>query len=153
MLNARCFAMAGLLALPLLAGAAQPTPAFAQAQQAGNEASTKADETFQKLIEQCDDTDVLVLRARIRLLVSRTTEEAATKAQEMMDQGMAQCGEGKIEDAKVTLAEAERIASEGATEKFGTTGTVESEDDTTEEAAETREEDAQEDKPWWKIWD
>ena len=40
---------------------------LAQEQQADNAASANANETFRKWIEQCDNVDVLILRARIRL--------------------------------------------------------------------------------------
>ena len=95
-------------------------PAFAQQQQAGNEASTNTEETFQALIDQCDDTDALMLRARIRLQIPRTTPDAATKAQEMLDQAFATCGGGDLEGAKSMLEEALAIAEAGTTENFGT---------------------------------
>ena len=96
------------------------TPALAQQQQAGNEASTNTEETFQALIDQCDNIEALMLRARIRLQLPRTTEEAAEKAQKMLDDGFAQCGSGDLEGAKATLTEALAIAEAGATENFGT---------------------------------
>ncbi|MEO1495018.1 MAG: hypothetical protein AAFV19_22975 [Pseudomonadota bacterium] len=96
------------------------SPALAQQQQAGNEASTNTEETFQALIEQCDNVDALMLRARIRLQLPRTTQEAAAKAQKMLDDGFAQCGSGDLESAKATLAEALAIAEAGTTENFGT---------------------------------
>lgn len=105
------------LAIALIVVAA---PAFAQQQQAGNEASTNTEETFQALIDQCDNVDALMLRARIRLQLSRTTEAAAAKAQKMLEDGFAQCGSGDLEGAKVTLAEALAIAEKGTTENFGT---------------------------------
>ena len=108
------------LALILLA-----TPALAQQQQAGNEASTNTEETFQALIDQCDNTDALLLRARIRLQLSRTTEEAAAQAQKMMDDGFAKCGSGDLDGAKATLTEALAIAEAGATENFGTDASTE----------------------------
>lgn len=103
-----------------LALTAAPLMALSQQQQAGNDASTNTEETFQALIEQCDNVDALMLRARIRLQLPRTTEEAAAKAQKMLDEGFAQCGGGDLEGAKVTLAEALAIAEAGATENFGT---------------------------------
>lgn len=104
----------------ILALIALPFAAFAQQQQAGNEASTNTDETFQALIDQCDNVDALMLRARIRLQIPRTTEVAAKKAQEMMDQAFATCGGGDLDGAKTMLQEALELAEKGATENFGT---------------------------------
>lgn len=104
-----------VLILALLAA-----PALAQQQQAGNEASTNTEETFQALIDQCDDTDALMLRARIRLQIPHATDEAAATAQDMLDKGFAQCGSGDLDGAKATLTEALAIADKGTTEKFGT---------------------------------
>ncbi|MEM9144922.1 MAG: hypothetical protein AAGC57_01910 [Pseudomonadota bacterium] len=95
-------------------------PALAQQQQAGNEASTNTEETFQALIDQCDDTDALMLRARIRLQIPRTTEDAATTAQGMLDEAFSKCGAGDLDGAKAMLQEALEIAEVGATEIFGT---------------------------------
>ena len=126
---------------------------FAQEQQAGNSASANADETFQALIEACDVTDILVLRGRLRVQIPRITEEAAAQAQELLDQGMAKCGEGDIEMATSLMNEALEIADKGATEAFGTDGsttpteTVAADATATEEAME-----AEEDKPWWQFW-
>lgn len=97
-----------------------PGLSLAQQQQAGNEASTNTDETFQALIDQCDDVDALMLRARIRLQIPRATQDAAQKSQEMMDQAFATCGEGDLDAAKTMLEEALSIAEAGATENFGT---------------------------------
>lgn len=94
--------------------------ATAQEQQAGNAASTDTEATFQALIDKCDDIDALMLRARIRLQLPRTTEAAAAQAQQMMDQGFATCGRGDLDGAKVTLAEALRVAADGASETFET---------------------------------
>lgn len=104
----------------LLALTALPFSAYAQEQQAGNEASTNTEETFQALIEQCDDIDALMLRARIRLQIPRTTDEAATTAQEMLESAFAKCGAGEPDEAKVMLEEALALAESGTTENFGT---------------------------------
>lgn len=125
--------------------------AFAQAQQAGNDASTNADETFQKLIEQCDNVDVLVLRARVRLLLGRTTEDAAAEAGTLMDQGLAKCGEGMIDDAKALLNQSIAVANAGAEEKFGTDASADTPAKAPAEEADS-DADADEDKPWWKVW-
>ena len=116
-------------------------PAFAQEQQAGNTESTNTEETFQKLIDQCDDTDALMLRARIRLQLPRTTEEAAANAQRMLDEAFATCGSGDLEAAKVKLNEALAVAEAGATEKFGTDASVA---ETAKEAAAPAEPKAEE---------
>ena len=108
----------------LLAVVALPFSAIAQQQQAGNEASTNTEETFQALIDQCDDIDALMLRARIRLQIPRTTEEAAANAQEMLDNAFAKCGAGELDEAKTMLQEALALAEAGATDNFGTDATV-----------------------------
>ncbi|MEM6680406.1 MAG: hypothetical protein AAF675_21275 [Pseudomonadota bacterium] len=152
-----------LLVLALLA-----TPALAQQQQAGNEASTNTEETFQALIDQCDDTDALMLRARIRLQLPRTTPEAAEQAQTMLDEAFATCGGGDLEGAKAQLTEALEIASAGVDNTFGAretetatetaaTESVEAETvqaDATPDAAEVEAPAAEEEpeKPWWQFW-
>lgn len=129
-------------------------PTLAQEQQAGNAASENAEETFQALIEKCDDVDALMLRARIRLQLPRTTEEAATTAQEMLDEGFAICGGGDLEGAKATLEEALAIAEAGASENFGVTETAEAAEaeHAAEEAAASEPEVEDEKKPWWRFW-
>ena len=103
-----------------LALALTPALALAQQQQAGNEASTNTEATFQALIDQCDDIDALMLRARIRLQLPRTTETAASEAQEMLDGAFAKCGAGDLDTAKIMLQDALKIAEAGTTENFGT---------------------------------
>ncbi|MEO1563511.1 MAG: hypothetical protein AAFR98_08755 [Pseudomonadota bacterium] len=127
------------------------TQAFSQEQQAGNDASANADETFQALMEKCDDIDTIMLRNRLRVQIPRITEEAAATAQEMMDQGMATCGEGDLDGAKATLNEALEIAAEGASENFGTDGS-ETPTETAATTEETTEADAEAAKPWWQFW-
>ena len=104
----------------LLALTAVPVSAMAQQQQAGNAASTNTEETFQALIDQCDDIDALMLRARIRLQIPRTTEDAAGKAQDMLDNAFAKCGAGELDLAKTMLEEALALAEAGTTDNFGT---------------------------------
>ena len=140
----------------LAASVTLTTTALAQEQQAGNDASARADETFKKLIEQCDNTDVLVLRARIRLALGRTTDAARDEASKMLDQGMATCGEGKIDEAKAQLKKAEEIAQAGVTEKFGQDASAETKP-TAAKAEDAKDSDAKSDvtaekKPWWKFW-
>ena len=135
-------------AFALVAGA----PAFAQQQQAGNAASTNADATFQKLVEQCDDTDVLYLRAKIRLQLGRATEAAATEAQDLMDKGLAKCGEGDIAAAKTTLQQAYDVADAGVTQKFGQDATAEVAAKATAEPRQAAAAEEPDEKPWWKFW-
>ena len=71
--------------------------------------------TFQALIDKCDDTDALILRARIRLQLPHKTDNAAAKAQKTLDDGFATCGGGDLEGAKAILTEALDIAEAGAT--------------------------------------
>ncbi len=141
-------------ALPAAVVALLTVPALAQQQQAGNEASTNTEETFQALIDQCDDTDALMLRARIRLQIPRATEEAATRAQTMLDEAFATCGGGDVEAAKVQLAEALEVAEAGVADNFGTEAeAVAATSDAAAEApaaAEAEPEAAE--KPWWQFW-
>lgn len=127
-------------------------PAHAQDQQAGNAASTDTEATFQALIDKCDDTDALVLRSRIRLQLPRTTEDAAAKAQQMLDEAFATCGEGDLDGAKAKLNEALALAEAGATENFGTDASSSTDTPAKEESAESKAPAAEEKKPWWKIW-
>lgn len=143
-LTALCLAIAN----PVLS-----TVARAQEQQAGNAASTNADETFQDLVAKCNDTDVLMLRARIRLVLGRTTEKAAKEGGELLKTGMASCGHGKIDEAKATLNKAYAVVNAGATEKFGqdasakVTAAPEKKPAATKASAKSETK-----KPWWKFW-
>lgn len=130
------------------------TVALAQDQQAGNQASTNADETFKKLIEKCDDIDALVLRTRVRLALGRLDDQATIKSlNEELDKGLSICGEGKVDEAKIALKKTLEAADANVTEKFGQEGdsakvTAAPADDKTE-AKVTK---AEEKKPWWKFW-
>ena len=80
--------------------------AFGQQMGAGKLTDTEAE--FQKLAAQCDEVEVLMLRARIRLEVSTLesraeTEAAANQAKESLANGMSTCGSGDIEGAKAIL--------------------------------------------------
>lgn len=139
----------------LLAGMMLSSPAVSQEQQAGNEASTNAADTFQKLVDQCDDMDMLMLRARLRLEISRATEEAANMATSMLTQGFTECAEGNVEAGKETLSEAYEIARSGVTQAYGQDASVETtaapqvaepEESANDNDAETAS------KPWWKFW-
>lgn len=135
-----------LLALPL------------QAQQAGDAASTDTEGTFQSLVDACDDVDALMLRARIRLQIPRSTEEAASQAEQMLEQGFTTCSNGDIEGAKAQLTEALAIAEAGAEERFSAEQSASQPviDTASQEAAQSTqtlsEETAENDKPWWKFW-
>ncbi|MEM8689171.1 MAG: hypothetical protein AAGF81_17720 [Pseudomonadota bacterium] len=133
----------------LALGLALTASAVAQEQQAGNEASANAEETFNKLIEQCDNTDMLFLRAKIRLELGRIDAAAAGTSKQLLDQGMAKCGEGKLDEAKSTLEESYRIAKAATAEKFEAqaevTGSIAKQPET--DTANTAE-----GKPWWKFW-
>lgn len=139
--------------LLLLLGFAISAEASAQEQQAGNEASTNAEATFQQVVDQCDDMDMLMLRARLRLEISRATEVAAKTAGDMLTQGFVQCAEGRIDAGKETLAKAYEIARAGVTEAYGQDATVKTsanvEEAVAEEASDTAEGGS---KPWWKFW-
>ncbi|MEM9716803.1 MAG: hypothetical protein AAF826_09830, partial [Pseudomonadota bacterium] len=115
-------------------------------------ASANADETFEALMALCDDIDVIMLRNRLRLQIPRIPEEAATQAEEMMNQGMATCGEGDLDGAKTTLTAALDIADKGASDAFGAEGTVTATASATTEIEATSEGDAENAKPWWQFW-
>lgn len=140
----------------LVISAALAGPVAAQEQEAGNEASRNAEETFQQLIAQCDDTDALVLRARIRLLLGRTTPEAAEEAEALMNQGLSECGEGDMETAMATLNQALDVADAGTDEVFSTEAeTAQAEPaaaDAEPTGADPVESETGEERPWWKFW-
>ena len=142
--------------LPFLVAATLATPALAQEQQAGTATDTEA--AFQALIDACDDVDALMLRARIRLQLPRTTEEAAAKAQEMLQQGFQTCADGDPDAGKAILTEALSLAEAGATENFGTDGSGAEDAEASDAAAdvetasETDPAEEAEDKPWWRFW-
>lgn len=137
----RTFATLCLLGLPVAS--------WAQDQQAGT--ATDTDAAFQALIDACDDTDALMLRARIRLQLPRTTDEAASTAQGMMTEAFTTCGEGDADAAKAQLAEALEIAEAGAAEVFDPDAEVEvTEVDVGQTPEPVAEDDAS--TPWWKFW-
>ncbi|MBX2884769.1 MAG: hypothetical protein KTR32_32740 [Granulosicoccus sp.] len=128
----------------------------AQQQQAGNAASSDTEGTFQALIDACDDVDALMLRARIRLQLPRTTEDAAGKAESMLEQAFATCGGGDLEGAKAQLTEALSIAEAGVSEKFemAETTVAAQEASVNQGNGRTDETDDASDgaSPWWKFW-
>ena len=132
------------------------TPVAAQEQQAGNAASTNAEETFRQLIEQCDDIGVLTLRARVRLIISRATEAAASEAQSLLDEGLAKCGEGDIDAAKTSIERSIEVAQAGVSERFEADDQAEADadaDDATEPQTDGSATEAESgEKPWWQFW-
>lgn len=128
-------------------------PTFAQQQQAGNAASTDTDGTFQALVDACDDVDALMLRARIRLQIPRTTDEAAAKAEDLLKEGFTTCAGGDVEGGKAQLSEALAIAEAGTEEKFDVDKTVTASNEASAEPANAQSTEAEtEDKPWWQFW-
>jgi len=124
--------------------------AFGQQMGAGKLTDTEAE--FQKLAAQCDEVEVLMLRARIRLEVSTLesraeTEAAANQAKESLANGMSTCGSGDIEGAKAILNAAYEAAQAENSRKFGQIGV--GNDIETEQVENRTESDS---KPWWKIW-
>ena len=123
---------------------------FGQEQKAGNEASRNTEETFQKIIDQCDNTEILVLRAKIRLEISRATESAGKDAMGMLESAYKVCGEGQVEKAVEMAKNAYEIARQGVTDKFGQVG-----DNAVTEVQKNSEDkkvNTEEQKPWWKFW-
>ncbi|MEL7138473.1 MAG: hypothetical protein AAFP67_05460 [Pseudomonadota bacterium] len=141
-----------MLRISLFAAALVAAPAAAQQQQAGNEASTNTEETFQTLVAQCDDAEVLMLRARIRLQLPRTTEAAAAEAQALLEEAFATCGEGDVAAARTKLADALSVAEAGVDEKLGAAVAQTSPEAEATEAASASEKTADADKPWWQFW-
>ena len=124
--------------------------AFGQQMGAGKLTDTEAE--FQKLAAQCDEVEVLMLRARIRLEVSTLesraeTEAAANQAKESLANGMSTCGSGDLEGAKAILNAAYEAAQAENSRKFGQVGV--GNDIETEQVENRTESDS---KPWWKIW-
>ena len=115
-------------------------------QQAGNSASANAEDTFQQLIAQCDDIDVLLLRAKIRLEIGRQPPELAKTTTEAMNNGLAVCGEGRVEEAVTLLTAALDEAKEATTVQYGTDASVaeENKQRTAEMLAQTAKGDAKE---------
>lgn len=130
--------VAVVLALAPLATATAQTPTAA-----GSPEARAADETFQALIAKCDQTDVLVLRAQIRNKMSLASEEAAKSANDLMTQGLAKCGEGKVDEAKADLTRALELASAGVTQRLETQA---------ESNVEQTSADDEQTKPWWQFW-
>ncbi|MEM1306021.1 MAG: hypothetical protein AAGG99_00705, partial [Pseudomonadota bacterium] len=94
--------------------------------------------------------DMLMLRARIRLQFSRTTDAAGKEASALLDQGLAQCGEGKLNEGKATLQKALQVAEAGVNEKMQeVTATAAA---AKKEAQTDEEQKAAENKPWWQLW-
>tara|TARA_E500000178_G_C16791319_1_gene648149 strand:- start:351 stop:770 length:420 start_codon:yes stop_codon:yes gene_type:complete len=124
-------------------------PATAQQQQAGTATDTEA--AFQALVDACDDVDALMLRARIRLQLPRTTEVAAAAAEEMLREGFQTCADGDPEAGKARLTEALEIAEAGTSEVFAA-GEDEAAAETQETAVEETAAEETPDRPWWKFW-
>lgn len=137
----------GLLLVAAVSMISAHSNSFAQEQEAGKLTDTEA--VFQKLVEQCDNVDMLMLRARIRLELPRTTEEAAGVAREKLLQGFELCASGNMAEGKVVLEEGYEIAKIGVTEKFGQEGTG---GDETTVSEPKPVETASNKKPWWKFW-
>ena len=121
-------------------------------QEAGTLVNTE--EIFQKLIDKCDDVNLLMLRARIRLELPRIDKSNAEKVEKMMLEGFEICSKNNPEEAKVKLTEAYDIAKKAASERFGQTGTGGLE--TVKKEVETIKDkdisNGTKDKPWWKFW-
>ena len=107
--------------------------------------------SFQALVDACDDVDALMLRARIRLQLPRTTEVAAAAAEEMLREGFQTCADGDPEAGKARLTEALEIAEAGTSEVFAA-GEDEAAAETQETAVEETAAEETPDRPWWKFW-
>ena len=125
---------------------------LAPSQAAGNLVNT--DEIFQKLVDKCDDVNLLMLRARIRLELPRIEKTEAETVQKMMIEGFEICSQKKPEEARVILTKAYEIAKKAASEKFGQTGTggLETVKKDVENKKDKDTSNGAKDKPWWKLW-
>ena len=121
-------------------------------QEAGTLVNTE--EIFQKLIDKCDDVNLLMLRARIRLELPRIDTSDAAIVEKMLLEGFEMCAQKKPEEAKVKLIEAYEIAKKAASEKFGQTGTggLETVKKEVENIKDKDTSNGTKDKPWWKFW-
>lgn len=121
-------------------------------QEAGSLVNTE--EIFQKLIDKCDDVNLLMLRARIRLELPRIDTSDAAIVEKMLLEGFEMCAQKKPEEAKVKLTEAYEIAKKAASEKFGQTGTggLETVKKDVENKKDKDTSNGAKDKPWWKLW-
>lgn len=121
-------------------------------QEAGTLVNTE--EIFQKLIDKCDDVNLLMLRARIRLELPRIDKSDAEKVEKMMLEGFEICSKNNPEEAKVKLTEAYDIAKKAASERFGQTGTggLETVKKEVETIKDKDPSNGTKDKPWWKFW-
>ena len=121
-------------------------------QEAGTLVNTE--EIFQKLIDKCDDVNLLMLRARIRLESSRINKSNDEEVEKMLLECFEMCAKKKPEEAKVKLTEAYEIAKKAASEKFGQSGTggLETVKKDVEPPKDTNSSNGTKDKPWWKFW-
>lgn len=121
---------------------------------AGSPEARAAEETFRALVEKCDNTDVLVLRAQVRNKMSLASEEAAKSASDLLDQGLAKCGEGKLDEAKTDLNKALEVASAGVTDRLGADSNVNVEQTGADQTPATTgdQPEGEAAKPWWQFW-
>lgn len=133
-------------------------PAMAQ-DSALQDPNANADDTFRALVEKCDDTDALVLRARIRVAMPRATDEVQKQAEDQIEQAFAKCGEGKLDEAKTLLESTYEVVNASVTERFGEDGSADVQRDSggdgaAPDAAATGDDAAGdgETKPWWQFW-
>ena len=139
-------ALTALTAVSLIALASGATAQMNAEMQAGNAASTNTQETFNALVEKCDNIDYLMLRARIRLELPRTTDEAGEKAATMMFNAFETCSEGKVDEGLEMLKEAYAIGKAGVEAKIAENEAREAE--VMEQAAEA----APKKKAWWQVF-
>jgi len=120
--------------------------------------NANADDTFRALTEKCDDTDALVLRARIRVAMPRATEAVQTKADEQIEQGFVKCGEGDLDEAKKILEETYEMVNASVNERFGEDDSAEVDNGGDGDGSATNVEadgdasDGEQTKPWWQFW-
>ncbi|MEM9045012.1 MAG: hypothetical protein AAGC81_09960 [Pseudomonadota bacterium] len=123
------------------------SPVLAQIQQAGELSDTEG--AFQKLVEQCDNVDMLVLRGRIRLQQGRVPADTAAMSQTLMEEGFKLCGEGDAAGGKAKLEESLALVEAKASEIYDAQAEAASQPEPEPEPTAQGE---TEQKPWWQLW-
>lgn len=78
--------------------------------QAGSDYSTNTESTFENNIGNCEDLSILMLRGSIKNDIQRADPDSATKAHNLMLEGMELCNKNQNVLAKMKLKEAQTIA-------------------------------------------
>ena len=115
--------------------------------QAGSDYSTNTESTFENNIGNCEDLSVLTLRGSIKNDIQRADPDSATKAHNLMLEGMELCNKNQNVLAKMKLKEAQTIAREGNVAGQDMRIGIVNESDELQEETENEKE-----KSWWQIF-